>query len=641
MRLRSLLAGAIALAATSATLIAAPAVAQAAGNDPAISPALTAEVKKEDKVRAIVEVKPGQSVNSVAASAENASGDTKVLEKTGSTRFFVTEVDTKTLGELGKDRRVDSVFKDRLSAASLDVSTKVIGSDKANEAGWTGKGQTIAILDTGIDRDHPFFSGRIVDEACFSTTSAEYSSTTLCPNGEATQTGAGSADAETARCLNNGVNGCTHGTHVAGIAAGKKTAGAPSNGVAPEAGILPVQVFSRFDNAGICQSSGAPSAPCYLSFTSDQLYALEYVEKVAAPRNVVAVNMSLGGGGPYANHCDTDPNDLVIKAHFDALVGLGVAPVVAAGNSGFQNGVSSPACISSAVAVGATDDSDAIASFSNRGKLLDLFAPGVAINSSIPNNTYGQKSGTSMAAPHVAGAFALMSQAYPNLSVGQILAKLQDTGKDITYSSGGAQVTTERIDLAKATPPKGTPTPTPTPTTTVTPTATPTHSQSPTPTPAPTTNNPPSTDTIVIDDTPEPVPDTCVRGHGKSPLNAAGWAKELKKGPGSLSDKTLLCYLSLAQNGSRVFPEVTDAGTLAKAYKVAGSGGKDAKAALDRQLLAAWLNYAHGVYNGSAKVHGNTTLKQALTVAEKYRVSGGSAVQLKKAAAFLAKYVNK
>lgn len=144
-----------------------------------------------------------------------------------------------------------------------------------------------------------------------------------------------------------------------------------------------------------------------------------------------------------------------------------------------------------------------------------------------------------------------------------------------------------------------------------------------------------------MDPDPEPVPDTCTRGRGTKPLSSKAWAREMLKSQGSLSDRTLLCYLSITQNGSSVFPEVTNAATLGKAYKVLNPKSKSAKALLDRELLAAWLNYSHGVYNASAKVHGSTTLKKAIGVAEKYRVKGGTATQLKKTAVYLYKHVNK
>nr|WP_236667484.1 S8 family serine peptidase [Nonomuraea sp. K271] len=453
VRLRSLSACASALAVLCAVLFAAPPLQADTKDtgDPVISPALVAEIKAKTRVRSIIQLKPGQNAQVVAKELEQASEGSRVLEAASSSRFFVAEVDQRTLAKLRKDDRIQSVYKDELRHPTLDASTALIRSDRANTAGWTGRGTTVAVLDTGIDRDHPFFRGRLVDEACFSSSDASDGTVSLCPNSQPSQTGPGSADAETAQCLVNGANACSHGTHVAGIAAGAVTAGAPSNGVAPAAGILAIQVFSRVDNPLTCGSGGG-SAPCFLSYTSDQKLALEYVARVARGSNVAAVNLSLAGGGLFTQACDSDPAAAGVKPEFDALVALGVAPVVAAGNSGSPTGVSSPACISTAVAVGATGDNDTPAAFSNRGAMLDLFAPGVDINSSVPDDTYGELSGTSMAAPHVAGMFALMKQAYANNTVAQSLQRLKSTGTPIRYDAGGTSTVTARIDAERATP---------------------------------------------------------------------------------------------------------------------------------------------------------------------------------------------
>jgi subtilisin family serine protease len=615
------------------TTIASPAVeaaAQAATTDPVVSSSVTSDVKAGEKVRAIIEVKRGQSVRAVATDTEAASSQTEVINKTDSDEFLVATVDKKTLAEIKTDDRIKAIYEDELSKPSLAASTKVIGSDEANKRGWTGKGSTIAILDTGIDRDHPFFTGRIVDEACFSSTaeSETYHAVSLCPNGTDTQTGPGAADAEIAKCMVAGANKCFHGTHVAGIAAGKKAGNAPSNGVAPDAGILPIQVFSQFTGT-ICGNA----LPCFLSFASDQKLALEYVELARAQHRIVAANMSLGSNAQHKVNCDDESS---LTSQIAALKTAGVATVISSGNSGYEDGVGSPGCVSMAVTVGATDNSDAPAPGGNRGTLLDLFAPGVAINSSVPNNTFATMGGTSMAAPHVAGALALVRQAYPALTSEGLVERLRTTGKSITYASGDGNVTTKRIDLTTALPPRATPTPTVHPTVTPTPTATPAPTSTPTPAPTP-------TETHRTDERfdPQPVPDTCKRGKATKPLSAKQWAAEMHRKKGSLSDKTLLCYLSLAQNGSKVFPELTDAGSLGKAYKVLAPKSKTAKALLDRELLGAWLNYAHGVYNGSAKVHGSTTLKQAVGTAEKHRTKKGSSAQLKKVAVYLYRHVNK
>jgi subtilisin family serine protease len=643
----------LAITMTAALAVSTP--AQAATGDPEVANSVTSDVRSGQKVRAIVELKRGESVAAVAKTAENASADTKVVNKTSSDEFLVATLDKATLKELKTDDRIEAIYEDTLSAASLDVSTKLIGSDKANVAGWTGKGSTVAILDTGIDLDHPFFAGRIVGEACFSTNDGDtyYQAQSLCPSGQTAQTGTGSANAETAKCVGPTGNLCYHGTHVAGIAAGKKTTGAPSDGVAPEAGILPIQVFTRL-NGNACEEVLHVAKPCVGSFTSDQKAALQYVDSVHAGLKIVAANMSLGGGPKRTTHCDDIPGDNGLKDEVVMLRQFGVATVIASGNNGFSDGVTSPGCLSAAVTVGATDDGDAVASFSNAGTLLDLFAPGMQINSAVTGNGYRSLSGTSMSTPHVAGALAVMRHAYPSLPIEALVSKLQETGKAITYASGDAQVTTKRIDLAKATPPKPTQSPTPTPT--VTPTVTPTPTVSPTvtptatptsakPQPSPTkshpTDDPGFYDNPSLGGDPIPVPDTCVRGKGTKPLSSKSWATEMLRDKGSLSDSTLTCYLAIAQNGSKVFAELSNAGSLSKAYKILKPKSKAAKALLDRELLAAWLNYAHGVYNGSAKVHGKTTLKQAVGTAERHRTGKASAAQLKKTAVYLYKYVNK
>ncbi|MFG1686474.1 S8 family serine peptidase [Nonomuraea sp. NPDC049269] len=450
MKLRPLLTGMLALATISAALVAAQAghADSLGAGGPLISPALVEEMKTTLRVRSIVELHPGQDAEAVARDIIAASETARIIETAKSPNFFVAELDGVCLDRLRNDPRVKSVYKDELSSAFLDESTKVIGSDQANAAGWTGKGTTVAVLDTGIDEDHPFFAGRIADEACFSSANPSAEAVSLCPNGQPSQTGRGAANAETPLCITDGLNQCRHGSHVAGIAAGAMVRGAPSNGVAPGAAILPIQVFTRINSAAACSAAGARSAPCFLSYTSDQKLGLEYVEKAAKRLHIAAVNLSFGGG-IFTHPCDDDPRAGAHKAQFDALRALGVAPVVAAGNSG-HDGVASPACVSSAITVGATDDTDQIAWFSNRGTLLDVFAPGVKINSSVPDDTWAELSGTSMAAPHVTGGFAVMRQAFPTMSVEEIARRLQSTGMDIPYSASFSQVNTERINLAKA-----------------------------------------------------------------------------------------------------------------------------------------------------------------------------------------------
>ncbi|MER6095194.1 S8 family serine peptidase [Streptomyces sp. NPDC001728] len=370
------------------------------------------------------------------------AGETKL--SFGILPVVTLKVDQAGLDKLAAKPGVVSVTEDVPVPPTLDVSIPLIGGDKAFAAGKTGAGSSIAILDTGVATQHPFLKGRVKTEACFSPGDADLGATSLCPNGTGQQEGVGTADAGTGACAT--LTGCDHGTHVAGIAAGNGAGltGAPARGVAPGADLIAIQVFSRFDSEDYCGST----EPCVLSFTSAQLAGLDKVLQLRqAGTPVIAANLSLGGGR-YTSDCATDPRKMAI----DKLLAAGVATVVAAGNNGYTDAVSAPGCVSSAVTVGSTTPDDEVSAFSNRGPLLDLFAPGTSIVSSVPGGTYAPKNGTSMAAPHVAGAFAVLRQAYPDKSVTDLLALLKSSGRPIAYTGAS----TPRIDLGQAIAPKRT-----------------------------------------------------------------------------------------------------------------------------------------------------------------------------------------
>ena len=355
--------------------------------------------------------------------------------------LMVVEIDRAALPTLASDPAVAAVEEDRLAAPALSDSTRLIGATEAWAQGETGAGQTVVVLDTGVDLEHPFLRGALVDGACFSTHAVgSKPSSSLCPNGKTEQYGLAAG----AACPAN-IYGCNHGTLVAGIAVGRDSAEQLS-GVAPGADLVSVQVYSRFSGAS-CSSFGHP-ANCALSWTSDQLRALDWVYGVLRrTRPVAAVNLSLGSG-LYASPCDGE-----YPATQQAIARLreaGIAVVVAAGNNGSPAYLSAPACLSGAIAVGATDIADTVSPHSNSSQALALLAPGVSIRTSLPGGIYGVSSGTSMAAPHVAGAFAVLRAARPAATGDEIFGALTATGVPVTDPRNGLVRPRIQIDEALA-----------------------------------------------------------------------------------------------------------------------------------------------------------------------------------------------
>ncbi len=287
---------------------------------------------------------------------------------------------------------------------AADVYVK---ADQVWPSGITGTGVKVAVLDTGVQDDHAEVADSIILTANFA--------------------GGPSDDKD------------GHGTHVTGIVTGNgvneitNTSGYPSpnraTGVSPDGGILSGKVCGNFG----CS-------------TADIVAGIEW----AIENGAQVINLSLGGGN-FGDHCDQE----FLAQRVNAAVDAGVVVVVSAGND--NDGVSRPACASKAIAVGAvyhadigsrsysvcTDSAtvpDQRVCFSNTGAALDIMAPGGGVLSSYSCNVpslscnftwYAWLSGTSMSAPHVAGAAALILQANPSLTPADVKSILESTARDL------------------------------------------------------------------------------------------------------------------------------------------------------------------------------------------------------------------
>jgi subtilisin family serine protease len=351
--------------------------------------------------------------------------------------FMALNVSLYDLNTLAGLIGITSIEEDQLATPSDAQSDSVMGATTAWSGGYSGVGQTIAILDSGVDKTHPFLTGKVLSEACYSSNVASDGATSVCPGGVTQSTAAGSAMPYGGTCP---AGACDHGTVVAGIAAGTN---ATFSGVAKDASLIAIQVFSRFDSVTNCGST----TPCALTYTSDQILGLQQVYALRNTYHIAAVNMSLGSG-QYSSQSTCDSANPSIKAAIDILRSVNIPTIIASGNNGYLSSMSAPACISSAISVGATFDVagysnncagnnlgissiDAILCESNSASFLNLLAPGAEINSSIPGGGYQAWYGTSMAAPQVAGAWAIMMQKNASLTVTAGLSALISTGVPI------------------------------------------------------------------------------------------------------------------------------------------------------------------------------------------------------------------
>ena len=309
---------------------------------------------------------------------------------------YAARMPAKVAAAVAADPRVAHVEQDRVyTTTAQSVPTGINRSDAELSSTASGNGSgtvnvDVAVIDTGIDPAHPDLN--VV-------------------GGVNCSTGSSYAD------------GNGHGSHVAGTIAAKDD-GVGVVGVAPGARLYAVRVLN---NAG----SGT---------TSSIICGVDWV--TARAGTIEVANMSLGGSGSDSACGGSD-------SYHNALcrsVNAGVTYVVAAGNSSADSNSYRPATYAEMITVSALADfngltgggaaatcradvDDTFADFSNYGSDVDLIAPGVCIHSTWKSGGYNTISGTSMAAPHVAGAAALYKANNPGASPAQVKTALQGAGR--------------------------------------------------------------------------------------------------------------------------------------------------------------------------------------------------------------------
>jgi subtilisin family serine protease len=379
------------------------------------------------------------------------TGSFQMLYRFESVSGFAGRARAGAIDALLRDPEVTAIHLDYEVYGALAQGVSLIGADSTHALGITGAGVNVAVIDTGIDTDHPDLVDDIVAEQCFCN---DHPAPTrgCCPAGGLQQSGPGSAEDD---------NG--HGTHTAGIITSGGVVAAP--GVAPDAGIVAIKVLGA---TGSGYSSSIDAAFDWLVTNHQAL-------------GVRVVNASLGDGGEYnnplASPCSGTPSADAIALLHDA----GVAVFAASGNEGFDDGISEPACVPEAISVGGVYDAavgsvswcgnnsctmilctdasgpDVFVCHSNSDEILDILAPDWRTTSPALGGGVDDFGGTSASSPYAAGEAALLLQDQPSLQPEDIRSLLKQNGPLVTNPDNGLSFPRSDIGLVIGLPePNGT-----------------------------------------------------------------------------------------------------------------------------------------------------------------------------------------
>lgn len=439
-----------------------------------------------------------QRVDWLKQQLQEASGYKKIIATPSQLPFVIIEADEAGVESVKNNPNVVSVLEDQFAKPSaanyLSIPTDIDGSSTAGFSdgveSFTGSGQAVAVIDSGLDLTHTGFApGAIISQACYSQ-SGEYvnvSITSLCPGGM-NSTADGSANSSCGSLPNsndfpgdapgyqaalNIFSVCSHGTSVGGVVAmDTKTVSIDSandtvSGVARESKLIPIKVTMRLtEKTGqpdLCGNVNQQTQSCDRVSLAGVLLALGRVlelsngDSLATP--IAAVNLSLTFSEYYSDQtaCDSSLTTAGFQDVIHALRLKGISVVFASGNSGADvskvNKIATPACMTGSVSVGSVNRSHSMTAYSNSGPLLDLVAQGGELDGSLNggmltaingSNYWSLGQGTSFAAPLVSGAVAVLRESNPNLSEYSILKILQDSGTNVTENRAGYTVLTHK-----------------------------------------------------------------------------------------------------------------------------------------------------------------------------------------------------